>query len=138
MDLDLGKVKWTDAEMEEKIEELGGGGGFDVLWTNSGSLTANFVAQTIAIENIMQYRFYEVIANAKNLAYTNTVTTGKVPINASTYLQFDEGTTYLERTVNPPTENGVYVGSASRKGHSSVSTSTMNNMLVPYMILGYK
>ena len=139
MDLDLGKVRWTDAEIEAKIEELGGGGGgFDVLWTNPNSLVANFAAQTIAVENILQYRFYEVIANVTNYSYLNTASTGKVPIYAVAFLQYDEGVAYLYRRISAPTEAGVYVANATRGRHDSVSSATVNNMLVPYMILGYK
>lgn len=143
VELNLGKIKKTDAELKADVQDIvgemgGSGGGFDILWTNQNSLTANFLAQTIPIENILQYRFYEVLANGKNIAYKNIVSTGKVPINAATVLFYDEGTTGVKREINAPTEAGISVAGGVRMNHSSTSHGTANNCLVPYMVLGYK
>ncbi|MCM1235998.1 MAG: hypothetical protein NC489_38395, partial [Ruminococcus flavefaciens] len=84
MDIPIGQVRMTDAELEEKIKELGGGssgGGIDVLWTNPDSTKA-FSGQTITLDKSLEgCRFCEVIYRGVTGGASFEISTGKISLD---------------------------------------------------------
>jgi hypothetical protein len=145
VELNLGKVKKTDAELESDVQkivgEMGGAGGeFDILWKNPNAIvqTTSFVAQTVAIENMLSYRFYEIIAKVNDVAWFKAVSSGKVPIDAGAVLGFYYINSFYTRLSSPPAESGIYIQACNKSLTNTISNTTENRYLIPYMILGYK
>lgn len=137
MELNMGQVRWTDEQMEEKIKELGGGG-FDVLWENS-SPTNTFISQAVNLKfPLSGYKFYEVVA---------TIYKGNATDISSGMVRSDKDA----RLLNFISAKGLSVRSVVNSGSSlefsnnlvyasltSTTTTTNNDYVVPVYVLGYK
>lgn len=139
MDLDFGKVKWTDAEMKEKIEELGGGGGgFDVLWENQ-DVAATMNSSITLTSSLEGYRFYEIIYALSCSESSYFGSSGKLVSKKAVRLQEFAPTTgiYIREIVvdNPQV---LTVRSCYRYTSLTGASVSGGNNMVPYMILGYK
>ena len=107
----------------------------NVLWTNS-SPNAEFNNQSVSLnDNINNYTYYEIIFSRTNGDFF--ISTGKIPTNKeamlSTFRQY-----YYVRSASPYTTSITFGNSAKYNNYGSSTSSTDNNYLIPYMVLGYK
>lgn len=146
VELNLGKIKQTDAELEEKIQEIAGSGGssggFEILWENPNDTNA-FGYQIVDLNKpITDFVFYEVLARFQNDA-PQMVSSGKCVVDRSVMVQgLVIGGGIGMRNFSPNS------GGDSRKlsindcykysSLTSTSSSKDNTRYVPYMVLGYK
>ena len=108
-----------------------------VLWENP-SPTSSFAAQTITLnDNISNYNYYEIIyrqTSGVGIYYS----TGKIPSGQVCKMMLFAATMYT-RTLQDISGTSCQVGNCANYTTYGSSTSTnVNDVCVPYQILGYK
>lgn len=149
VELNLGKIKQTDAELEEKIQEIAGSGGssggFDVLWEGSMNIASFSPQEVELINSILDYKFYEVFF----------ATSPSSPWNCCVGSKFLSPRDGLLVRAKYGSDGGIYSRSVivnynnnpksvrferclKFSGFTSSNGSENNSYCLPVMIVGYK
>lgn len=142
-ELNLGKVRQTEAELEQKIQEVigsdVGGGGFEVLWENPDS-ESNFSGQDIILtKSLSEYRFYIVIfKDYKTNVFT--VSSGLICVGKGTiFTRFYVGKGALRSTVTYKNDTTLNIsGCMQYSSFTTTAGSSLYDYNVPLMVLGCK
>ena len=109
-----------------------------ILWTNP-SPTSEFAGQTITLNDAIEnYKYYEVIYKRINNASTYS-SSGKMPVPLRIRHDIiDGGIGYSRAISSVPVGTSVAFGNGEKFATYGSASTTNNQYLVPYQILGYK
>lgn len=152
MDRDFGKVKWTDEELEARVQEivasLGGGGGFEpeVLYENL-DLTSNFTTREIELpKSAFEYKFL-IICFKLSTTIWGFLSTGLVSLVESTVSSATSGITIqgfvyqkgiCMRSFSPVKSNPKKISVSLGAKYTNLTGSPANDdsVMIPVRIYG--
>lgn len=147
MERDFGKVKWTDEELEARVQEivasLGGGGGFDLLWKSPDDAMTAVNTQIITLDkSVMDYSLYVVGCRLTNRQDTHGITAmGYNPVwGIKVQTLVETSGLYIRNFVlNYQSDpKSVYCGSCSVRTTLNGSGTAQKSYLIPHYIFGVK
>lgn len=140
-EINLGKVKQTDSELEAKIRKIVGSP-FDVLWQNPNPSNP-FGVQIITLsQSINNYQFYSVTFKDYCVYSRDTeveLTTGLIRASRNTELfHFDEHKIAFRRKVYYAEGTLRFYNCYSYNLFEAIGPTENNNYLIPVCVFGYK
>ena len=152
VELNLGKIKKTDAELKADVQdivgEMGGAGGgeINVLWENPNPNLAYASVLVTLNDSLEKYKFISFVT-VVDKTYKQLTSSGWVPIDLSLDAlwvevnSFKYGAGVVVRTLmktNAQQPDKIQINQCAKFSSFTGASQTTNDYLIPYMILGYK